>query len=466
MDAAMDTFATQMLDRLARLDFGVAAFGSAILLLICISALFSGSETALTSASRGKLRSQADNGDRRAASALRVTSDKERLIGAILLGNNLVNILAASLATSLFTAMLGDAGVFMATLVMTLLILVFAEVLPKTYALANPEFAARRVAPLIGGVVTLFFPVVAIIQFLVGRFLALFGIKPVEQNVSDAVQEEIAGTLALGHSLGAVEKDHRDRILGALDLGNRTVEEIMQHRSEIEMIDADDPPETAIEKCIKSSHTRLPLYKDEPENIVGVVHAKDLLKAMVELQADTTLKDGFLKDRLQILDFAMKPYFVPETTTLDDQMRQFLRRHTHFALVVDEYGMLQGLITLEDILEEIVGDILDEHDEESRQMMTPTYDGGFIVEGSTPIRDLNRERDWNLPDDYAVTIAGLVIHEAQSIPTKGQEFIFHGFRFEVVERESNRISKLKLRRLDDQPDPASATAAFHPSGES
>ena len=462
----MDTFATQMLDRLATLDIGVVTVGTAILFLICLSALFSGSETALTSASRGKLRSQADNGDRRAASALRVTSDKERLIGAVLLGNNLVNILAASLATSLFTAILGDAGVFMATLVMTLLILVFAEVLPKTYALANPESAARKVAPLIGGVVTLFFPVVAIIQFLVGKFLALFGVAPIRQNVSDAVQEEIAGTLALGHSLGAVEKDHRDRILGALDLGNRTVEEIMQHRKEIEMIDANEPPETAIEKCIKSSHTRLPVYKDEPENIVGIVHAKDLLKAMMKLQADKPIENRHLKGRLQILDFAMKPYFVPETTTLDDQMRQFLRRHTHFALVVDEYGMLQGLITLEDILEEIVGEIVDEHDEVSGQMMTPTSDGGFIVDGAMPIRDLNRERDWNLPDVNSVTIAGLVIHEAQSIPTAGQEFIFHGFRFEVIERESNRIAKLKLRRLDDRPDHASAATGIDPSAES
>ena len=464
MGAAMDTFATQMLERLAMLDLGVVAFGTAILFLICLSALFSGSETALTSASRGKLRSQADNGDRRAASALRVTSNKERLIGAVLLGNNLVNILAAALATSLFTAMFGDAGVFMATLVMTLLILVFAEVLPKTYALANPEFAARKVAPFIGWIVTLFFPIVAVIQFLVGRFLALFGVKPVQQNVSDAVQEEIVGTLALGHSLGAVEKDHRDRILGALDLGNITVEEIMRHRSEIEIINADDPPEAAIEKCIKSSHTRLPVYKGEPENIVGVVHAKDLLKAMMELRAGQTVKERPLKSRFQILDLAMEPYFVPETTTLDDQMRQFLHRHTHFALVVDEYGMLQGLITLEDILEEIVGDIVDEHDEVSRQKMTPTSDGGYIVDGSTPIRDLNREHDWNLPDAPAVTIAGLVIHEAQSIPTAGQEFIFHGFRFEVIERDSNRISKLKLRRLDDRPDHPGA--ALHPPGES
>ena len=462
----MDTFATQMLDRLATLDIGIVTVGTAILFLICLSALFSGSETALTSASRGKLRSQADNGDRRAASALRVTSDKERLIGAVLLGNNLVNILAASLATSLFTAIFGDAGVFMATLVMTLLILVFAEVLPKTYALANPESAARKVAPLIGGVVTLFFPVVAIIQFLVGKFLALFGVTPIRQNVSDAVQEEIAGTLALGHSLGAVEKDHRDRILGALDLGNRTVEEIMRHRKEIEMIDANEPPETAIEKCIKSSHTRLPVYKGEPENIVGIVHAKDLLKTMMELQAEKPFENRRLKGRLQILDFAMKPYFVPETTTLDDQMRQFLRRHTHFALVVDEYGMLQGLITLEDILEEIVGEIVDEHDEVSDQMMIPTSDGGFIVDGAMPIRDLNRERDWNLPDDNSVTIAGLVIHEAQSIPITGQEFIFHGFRFEVIERESNRIAKLKLRRLDDRPDHAGAATGIDPSAES
>lgn len=438
-------------DLWSRVDPSTAAATAAIFALVCLSAFFSGSETALTSASRGKLRSQADNGDRRAESALRITGNKERLIGAVLLGNNLVNILAASVATSLFTMTFGDAGVAMATLVMTLVILVFAEVLPKTYALANPEAAARKVAPAIGAFVTLFFPVVAVVQFLVGRFIGLFGVTPPAQSASDAVQEEIAGTIALGHSLGAVEKDDRDRLLGALDLGNRTVEEIMRHRSEIEMINADDPPEAIVDKCIKSSHTRLPVCKDEAENIVGVVHAKDLLRMVIDAQNGGQAKGADPTSRIRVLDVAMEPYFVPETTTLDDQMRQFLRRHTHFALVVDEYGALQGLITLEDILEEIVGEIVDEHDDETDRLATPAADGGFIVDGAAAIRDLNREHDWSLPDDDAVTIAGLVIHEAQTIPTAGQEFIFHGFRFEVLSREENRIAKLKLRKVDPGP---------------
>ena len=261
-----------------------------------------------------------------------------------------------------------------------------------------------------------------------------------------AVREEIAGALYLGHSEGVVEKEDRDRILGALDLGDRAVEEIMLHRSGIEMIDAAMEPEAILQQCLQSSHTRLPVFRDDPDNIIGVVHAKDLLRAMYKLVTSDGASFEALRD-FDIRDVAMKPYFVPETTTLDDQMRQFLRLRTHFALVVDEYGVLQGLITLEDILEEIVGEIADEFDPDADHQIRKSEDNQFLVDGAMTIRDLNRATDWTLPDDEANTVAGLVIHEAQVIPEVNQVFNLHGFRFEVVAKDGNRITRLKIRKL-------------------
>ena len=418
----------------------------AIVLLLVMSAYFSGSETALTAASRGKLRAQAEKGSRGAETALKITEDNERLIGSVLLGNNMVNILAASLATALFTRLFVESGVALATLVMTLLVLVFAEVLPKTYAITNAEAAAARTAPLIVWVIKVFSPIVTAVRWFVRRVLALFGVQTDPDSHILAVREEIAGALYLGQSEGVVEKEDRDRILGALDLGERAVEEIMLHRSRIEMIDAEADPDAILDQCLKSNHTRLPLYRDDPDNIIGVVHAKDLLRAMHKLVTESQDGAAALKN-FDVCSIARKPYFVPETTTLDDQMRQFLRMRSHFAMVVDEYGTLQGLITLEDILEEIVGEITDEFDPDAEHPVRRTEDNQFLVDGAMTIRDLNRANDWNLPDEAANTVAGLVIHEAQMIPKVDQVFIFHGFRFQVMARKDNRITRLKVRKL-------------------
>ncbi len=419
---------------------------AAIVALLVLSAFFSGSETALTAASRGKLRAQADKGSKGAEQALEITEDNERLIGSVLLGNNLVNILSASLATALFTRLFGQNGIALATLVMTLLVLIFAEVLPKTYAITNAETAAARVSSIIRVVILVFSPVVSAVRALVRGILWMFGVRTDPDSHILAVREEIVGAITLGHEGGAVEKEDRDRLLGALDLTERTVEEIMLHRSEIEMLNVEMPPKELLETVLQSAHTRLPLFRDDPENIVGVVHAKDLLRAMyARSQEEETRSDAFAG--FKIMDVAMKPYFVPETTTLDEQMRQFLRRHTHFALVVDEYGTLQGLITLEDILEEIVGEITDEFDSAEAAPLKRTEAGDWLIDGAMTIRDVNRATDWNLPDDEANTVAGLMIHEAQTIPAPGQVFSFHGFRFEVVARKDNRVTRLKIRPL-------------------
>ncbi|MCC5987970.1 MAG: HlyC/CorC family transporter [Pararhodobacter sp.] len=419
---------------------------AAILLLLVLSGFFSGSETALTASSRAKLRAQADKGSRGAERALGLTDDNERLIGAVLLGNNLVNILAASLATALFTRLFGDSGVALATLVMTLLVLIFAEVLPKTYAISNPENAAARVSTPIRVVVVLLSPVVQAVRVLVQAILNVFGVRSDPNAALLSYHEEIAGTLALGHSEGTVDKEDRDRLLGALDLGHRTVEEVMLHRSQIEMVNIDAPMEEIIAQCVNSTHTRLPAWQGEPENIIGVIHARDLMREVHRLVTDAEGDYGAV-DALDLEAVAREPYFVPETTPLDEQMRQFLHQRRHFALVIDEYGALLGLITLEDILEEIVGEIEDEHDEDAPDPIVRLPDGSIEVDGAMTIRDLNRAMDWSLPDEEANTVAGLVIHEAQMIPESGQIFRFHRFRFEVAERAENRLTRLRIRPM-------------------
>lgn len=418
----------------------------AIFALLLLSAFFSGSETALTAASRGKLRAQADKGNLGAETALKVTEDGERLIGAILLGNNVANILSAALATALFSRILGANGVAVATLVMTALVLIFAEVLPKTYAITAPETAAARVARPIRVLILVLTPIVSLVRMIVRGLLMIFGVRTDPDSHILSFRDEIVGALALGHSEGAMLKEDRDRLLGALDLSDRTVEEIMRHRSQIEMLDVNARPDELISRALASPHSRLPLFRGERENIVGVIHAKDLLRAVERFLRTGDGQLDSISD-LDILSVAKPPYFVPETTPLDEQMREFLKRRTHFALVVDEYGDLRGLITLEDIIEEIVGEITDEFDIDAEHPLKRTETGDCIVDGAMTIRDLNRATDWTLPDDEANTVAGLVIHEAQMIPAEGQVFSFHGFRFEVLSRKENRITRLKIRPL-------------------
>ena len=421
-----------------------------IMALLVMSAFFSGAETALTAANRAKLHAATEKGSRGATTALKLREDDERLIGGILLGNNLANVLATSLATALFTTLLGENGVAAATLVMTALILIFAEVMPKTYAIANAETFSQRVAAPISLIIRVLAPIVNFVRFIVRRTLATFGVAT-DDDAPIMARKELADAIQMHHSEGGVERADRDRLLAALDLAERTVEEVMKHRSSIEMIDVETPPEELLTFCLSSQHTRIPLFRDDPENIVGVVHAKDLLRAVDELIRGQ--KGGLANlGSLDVMAVAMDPWFVPESTALDAQMRTFLARQSHFALVVDEYGDLQGLITLEDILEEIVGEIADEHDQEI-EGIERLSDGSVMVDGSTTIRDINRACDWDLPDEEANTVAGLVIHEAQTIPTAGQVFTFHGFRFEITGRERNRLTGLRLREMPKQAGP-------------
>jgi Mg2+/Co2+ transporter CorB len=409
----------------------------AVLICILLSAFFAGSETALTASSRASMHRLEKQGNRRAAIVNRLLDARERMIGALLFGNNAVNIAASSLATGILLAWFGDVGVIYATVVMTVLIVVFAEVLPKTAAFNAPNRIALAVARPIDWTVRLLTPVLVAVAWLVKRLLRLAGMAGGTEWILSPY-EQLRGALDLLHREGGVERLDRDMFSGLLDLRHLTVSDVMIHRTEMVTVCADDPAEQVVKSVLEAEVTRVPLWKGKPENIIGILHAKDLLRAI-------QIADGDLA-KIDITAIARPPWFVPDIRPLSEQLKAFRRRKTHFALVVDEYGEVMGLVTLEDILEEIVGDITDEHDVVVPGVR-PQPDGSVNVDGGVPIRDLNRAMEWNLPDDEATTVAGLVIHEARSIPEPGQTFTFHGFRFRVLRRERNRITALRLTPL-------------------
>lgn len=411
-----------------------------IFALIAASAFFSGSETALTAASRARMHSLSNQGDKRAGLVSLLIERRDRLIGALLIGNNLVNILASSLTTSLFLGLLGDSGVAIATLVMTVVLVIFSEVLPKSWAISSPDRFALTVAPFVRVFVLVVGPLSSLVNFIVRGLLAIFGLSLSKEAPMLSAHEELRGAVDLLHREGSVVKADRDRLGGVLDLGELEVSDIMIHRTAMRGVNADDPPEAAVRAVLESPYTRMPLWRGSTDNIIGVVHAKDLLRALAEPNVEP--------NNLEIVKIAQKPWFVPDTTNLKDQLAAFLRRKVHFAVVVDEYGEVQGIVTLEDIIEEIVGDISDEHDLEI-QGVRQEADGSIVVDGTVPIRDLNRALDWNLPDEEATTIAGLVIHESKSIPEERQAFTFYGKRFIVMKREKNRITKLRIRPAEE-----------------
>ena len=413
--------------------------------LIVASAFFSGAETALTAASRARMHSLETAGDRRAARVNAMMARRDRLIGALLIGNTLVNVLATALMTSLLLGLFGQAGVAIATLAMTGLLVILAEVLPKSWALSAPDRVARAVAPGVRAFVAVVGPVSSGINGLVRAMLSLFGVTLSRESAMLSAHDELRGAVDLLHREGSVVKADRDRLDGVLDLEELEVSDIMVHRTAMRAINVEDRPEVIVRAILDSPYTRMPLWRGSIDNIVGLVHAKDLLRALAEPDVKP--------ENLDIVRIAQKPWFVPDTTSLKDQLNAFLRRKMHFAVVVDEYGEVQGIVTLEDILEEIVGDIADEHDLEI-QGVRAEADGSIVVDGAVPIRDLNRALDWNLPDEEATTIAGLVIHESMTIPEERQAFTFHGKRFIVMKREKNRITKLRIRPAGDEAPPS------------
>ncbi len=377
-------------------------------------------------------------GNKRAKLVMYLLGIQEKLIGSLLLSNNLVNILASALATSLFIKLFGELGVVYATIGMTVLVVIFAEVLPKSWAIANAERFALAVAPIVNGLVKILGPITNIVTAIVRWVLRLFGVDLSQNGSFLSGHDELRGTVDVLSRDGVMAKDDRDMMGGVLDLHELEISDIMVHRTAMTSIDVDEKPEDIVAQILESQHTRFPVWEGETDNIIGVIHGKDMLRALAA--GKYNIKKFNLKKTM------VEPWFVPESTTLQDQLNAFLKRQAHIALVVDEYGEVEGLVTLEDILEEIVGEIADEHDEELSGL-EPQVDGSVIVEGILPIRDLNRALDWELPDEEATTIAGLVIHEAQMIPNEKQTFTFYGKRFVVLRREKNRIMEIRIRNL-------------------
>ncbi len=411
---------------------------AAIAICLLLSAFFSASETALTASSRAAMLRLERQGSRDAGIVNRLLATRERLLGAILLGNNLSNTAASTLATGLLLTLFGKAAILYATLIMTVLIFVVAEVLPKTAAFNTPDRMALAVAQPIASMVRLFLPILVAVEWLVRLILRTVGMPVGRLQSILSPREELRGAVDLLHRAGIVEKLDRDMMGGVLDLRELTISDVMVHRTKMVMLDADEQARDIVDAALAAAVTRLPLWRGSPDNIIGVLHAKDLLRALHAAGGDA--------GRIDIANLATPPWFVPDTTPLYEQLKAFRARKTPFALVVDEYGELEGLVTLEDIVEEIVGDITDEHD-----IAVPGVralpDGSVNVDGAVPVRDLNRAMDWNIPDDEATTIAGVVIHEARSIPEPGQSFTFHGFRFHVLRKSRNRITALRVTPL-------------------
>ncbi|WP_020593193.1 HlyC/CorC family transporter [Kiloniella laminariae] len=411
-----------------------------IIVLLILSAFFSGAETSMTASSKPRMHTLEQGGDKNARIVNSLWSAKERLIGSILLGNNLVNILASSIATSTLIGLFGETGVVYATLVMTALVLIFAEVLPKTYALRYADKAALASAPILRPIVYLFGPIALSVEAIVHATLSLFTGKDINVDVSEVAEEELRGAIDLHEGQGEEIRHERAMLRSILDLDDVTVEEIMTHRQHVNACDANDNPSKIIEDVLSSPYTRIPLWKDRQDNIVGVLHAKALLRAVRSHEGEL--------DQETILSITNEPWFIPASTSLLSQLHAFRDRHAHFAIVVDEYGEMQGIVTLEDILEEIVGDISDEHDVEIEGVQS-VGDDQYIVNGTVTIRDLNRQFEWRLPDDEASTIAGLILYEARQIPQVGQAFVFHNMRFEILERKRHQIISIRVSPLPE-----------------
>jgi Mg2+/Co2+ transporter CorB len=420
----------------------IIGYGLTIFVLLLCSAFFSASETALTAISRARIYQLVMDGNKRAQLVSRLRREKEALIGTVLLGNNAVNIAASALATSLTIKLYGsEGGLLLVTIAMTLMVVIFTEVLPKTYAIQNAERVALAFSGVLSVLVKLLYPITKCIQTFIRLLFRLFGIDISTSNSLVSATDVIRGTIELHHREGKMVKQDRDMLGSILDLNDIEIVDVMVHRKQVETINADLPAAELIHAAVSTMHSRIPLWRERPDNIIGLLHVKNLIKAIGARGDALTSAD--------ILAICTQPWFVPETTNLRDQLLAFRNKRQHFAFVVNEYGDWQGVVTLEDIIEEIVGDIDDEHDEVDNDIRKLGEDI-YLVGGSVTLRDLNRQLEWNLPDGDASTVAGLLIHEAQTIPAVGESFEMHGYRFTVMEKLSTQLTSLRIERLHDE----------------
>ncbi len=425
--------------------FDIIASILLVVVLLLLSAFLSGSETALTAAAKSHIHRLGAQGSRRALLVHRLLQKRESLIGGILIANLFLKTLAVTIATTLFVTDFGMIGVVYAAVIMTFLVVFFTGFLPKTFAVSRADRLALAVAPVITSLIAVLDPLVMSLRKLSSKTLRLFGVTVDAQTNVLTIHDEIRSVVAIHKSDGLILKDHDDGIGGMgdmvgglLDLDDITLEDVMIHRRNMVTIDAALSAPDIVRQVANSSYTRLPVWRDNPDNIIGILNGKSVLRALDAVDHDVS--------KISIDSLLTPPWFTPETTTLREQLNAFRTRRAHVALVVDEYGTLMGLVTLEDILEEIVGDIADEHDV-AVQGLRKRGDGSVIIEGAAAIRDVNRELEWTLPDDSATTIAGLVLHVAERIPRPGESFTTAGYRLDVIRSQGNRITAVKVLPL-------------------
>jgi len=404
----------------------------AISLLILCSGFFSGSETSIMASSKPKLHDMQKRGHPGAKRVYRMLKDPETLLGTILLGNNLVNIGASALATGLFLELFGEKGIAIATLVMTVIVLIFAEVLPKTIASHFPEKMAGIVSLPMLILIRVLSPFTFTIKLITRAIMRMLRIS-VDRSDPNFGEEDLRGAIGMGLAHGILDRPEHRMLDSILELDELTVEDVMMHRSSIESLDITLPNEDLHRRISMSTYSRIPLWEDNPDNIVGIVHIKDFYKEWNN--TDTQAFD--------IRKIMQSPYFVPETAIVSEQLLAFRKRRKHMGLVVDEYGDIMGLVTLEDILEEIVGEIEDEHDVVRAAFMREDS-STVVVTGSMAVRDANREFDWHLPDDDAVTIAGLIIETLQRIPVVGEKVTIGDYTLEILAKRKQAIARVRM----------------------
>ena len=406
--------------------------------LIILSAFFSGSETSLTSASKPRMHNLARTGKKNAKIFEELFKNKEMLICTILFANNLVNILASAIATKILIELTNNEGILYATIIMTLMILIFGELIPKTLALSKADQFALKIAPFMRILVYILYPLTVTLNFIATTLLKTFGVNYLnfkKEEVSEKREEELRGAIDL-HGEDS-SKDEKNMLKSILDLDDITVGSIMVPRKDIFSLPSNIQYNELITKLNNSPHSRIPIWEKNPENIIGIFH----IRKLIEIKADE------LKT-FNIRSLCQKPWFIPESTRLDNQLLEFKRRKEHFSIVVDEYGEFLGIVTLEDIIEEIVGEIDDEHDvlkiSKAAEDIKSISGRSYLVKGNVTIRELNKELNINIPVSNASTVAGLVLYESRTIPKKGQVFSFFDLKFEILSKKNNQITLVKI----------------------
>jgi len=423
------------------MEFSLSILIGSIIGLVFLSAFFSGTETSLTSASKPRMHTLARSGKKNAGIFEKIFKDKEQLICTILFANNLVNVLASALATKILIEVTETEGIFYATIIMTLMILIFGELIPKTLALSNADKFALKISPIIRVIIIILYPLTKILNFIVAFILKLVGVDykdSSKEEILEKSEEELRGAIDL-HGKNSTGNDEKQMLKSILDLDEITVGSIMISRKDIFSIPASIKYEQLITKLKNSPHSRIPIWENNPENIVGVLYVRKLIG-----------ENNIDQKKFNVLNFCQKPWFIPESTKLDNQLMAFKKRKEHFSIVVDEYGEFLGIITLEDIIEEIVGDIDDELDvlklPKSINGIKSTSKNNYLVHGTVNIRDLNKQIDTNIPVGNASTVAGLILYESRIIPKKGQVFSFFGLKFKILSKKNNQILMLKISK--------------------